>query len=483
MFHVEHTQVWPVAVIADKNYFIEGKGMLSIGLMSGTSMDGIDAALLETDGHSQIKELGSFAIDYAPAFKILLKAAEYAVKKTAETAIAQGINDKATILTAVAKDFDTLLNEYLRDLLQDASTTIVLKRQELFGYLNIALSFENIIQHSTLLHGQAVIALLEKTGYTSQQIDLVGCHGQTLFHRPSAGLSIIVCNGASLAEQTGIAVITDFRSCDIAAGGLGAPFAPLYHQALAVRDGKLPCAVVNCGGISNITIIADDQPENLIGFDCGPGNGLVDRLMRQRTGGQESMDKNGHYGQQGQVNAAVLAALYEKSLVHDGRNYFTLQPPKALDIGDMLLIPELDSLSIADACATLEAFTADSIVNSLRLLKSATPTSWILAGGGWHNPVILQQLTERLRQKLGPAVQIQTADAAGWNGQALEAQIFAYLAVRSLLNLPLSVPGTTRVPQPISGGHAHLPTTTLASLTTRQQLAKNPAVLTGYARC
>ncbi|MBY0544264.1 MAG: anhydro-N-acetylmuramic acid kinase, partial [Gammaproteobacteria bacterium] len=192
--------------------------------------------------------------------------------------------------------------------------------------------------------------------------------------------------------------------------------------------------------------------------DTGPGNGLIDKLIRQRTKGKEMMDTDGQYGARGRLDASVLAALYEKSIIKDGQNYFSTKPPKSLDIGDMVLIHELEQLSIEDAARTLEAFTADSIVRSLDLLDAnyPLPMTWIAAGGGWNNPVILAELEQRLKHRLGDSAIVQTAAQAGWNGHALEAQIFAYLAVRSLLNLPLSVPGTTNVPKPLSGGkHFH----------------------------
>ena len=322
---------------------------------------------------------------------------------------------------------------------------------------NNAITLDDVIQHSTELHIEAVKKLLSKTGYDAKQIDVIGYHGQALFHRPSIKKSIIVGNGQYMADVLGVTVVNDFRSRDVAAGGMGAPFAPLYHHALAIRDNLFPVAVVNCGGIANITFINDADERNLIGFDTGPGNGLIDRLIRQRSQGKESMDTDGRYGKRGQVNNDVLKALHEKALIKDGSNYFFTRPPKSLDIGDMQLISELDALSTEDACATLEAFTAETIVTSLQLVDMALPTDWVLAGGGWHNPVIRRELENRLRHRLGESVQIRTADEAGWNSQAMEAQLFAYLAVRSLQNKPLSMPGTTNVPEPLSGGQAYQP--------------------------
>jgi anhydro-N-acetylmuramic acid kinase len=236
----------------------------------------------------------------------------------------------------------------------------------------------------------------------------------------------------------------------------------LYHQAPAKRDNLIPLAVVNCGGIANITLIKNGEPESLVAFDTGPANGLIDRFIKQQTQGKECMDTDGKYGLQGMVNDEVLKLLFAEAIRKEGKNYFEMIPPKSLDINDMQLIPALHNLSLYDACATLEAFTAESIVKSLDLLKlekSEIPQTWVLVGGGWNNPVILRELKSRLKKYCGDTVKIYKAAEVGWNSQALEAQIFAYLAVRSLLGLPLSYPGTTRVPQPLTGGVLYTPKT------------------------
>jgi anhydro-N-acetylmuramic acid kinase len=370
--------------------------MLSIGLMSGTSMDGIDAALLQTDGEGLIVELGHVHLPYSLEVIQALKMAEQQAK-------------------AGQRDFA-------------AATPL-----------------------STHLHAEAVQALLNQTGHQASEIDVIGYHGQTVFHDAAQKISLQIGDGHLLARLTGIAVVNDFRQADLQAGGQGAPFAPVYHLYLAKRDGHLPLAVVNCGGIANITLIQDASLENLIGFDTGPGNGLIDSLVRQRTQNQQVMDRDGQYGGQGRVHQAVLDALFDKAILKHGENYFAKKPPKSLDIRDMHLIAELDALSIEDACATLEAFTAESIVRSLDHVDQPIPRHWILAGGGWYNPVILRELQQRLQAKLG-AVTIEAADAMGWNSQALEAQIFAHFAVRHLKHLPLTVPGTTGVSRPVTGG-------------------------------
>jgi anhydro-N-acetylmuramic acid kinase len=169
------------------------------------------------------------------------------------------------------------------------------------------------------------------------------------------------------------------------------------------------------------------------------------------------MDRDGQYGLHGRVHPEILEALFMQAIIKDQQNYFAKPPPKSLDIRDMHLIAELDDLSFEDACATLEAFTAEAIVRSLDFLDTdhPIPEHWVLAGGGWYNPVIRRELTVRLQSRLGPAVCIQTADEMGWNSQALEAQIFAHFALRRLKNLPLTVPATTGVSHPVTGGVIH----------------------------
>lgn len=446
---------------------MENQPFLSLGMMSGTSMDGIDAALLETDGSPQhIREIGHGSAAYPPPFRTLLKAAEYSIKKRAEEAIAVNTPDVDAILNNAQKNFLIDLQGYLRHELKLEESDINPTLQELSSYLypdhaKVPITLNAIIEHSTGLHAKLAEELLQKAGKSPQDVDVVGCHGQAFFHRPAAGVSIVLNNGKQLAHHLGITVVNDFRSNDVKAGGQGAPFAPLYHQALAMSDQKIPCAVINCGGIANVTFVTSDKATDLLGFDTGPGNGLIDRFVRQRTHGRENMDKDGRYGRRGIVNDEVLKLLYEKSLIKEAKNYFSMKPPKSLDIGDMTLIPELDQLSLEDGCATLEAFTADTIVHSLTFMKNPDliPQNWILAGGGWHNPVIRKQFELKLKQRVQGDVKVYLADEVGWNSQALEAQIFAYLAVRSLQNMPLSVPGTTGVACPLSGGAIFVPTT------------------------
>lgn len=443
--------------------------------MSGTSMDGIDVALLETDGSAEwLQERGHLGIDYDPRFKILLKAAEYALR------ICCGNIEQAKLyyLSAIKAYLNRInvLEEDYRHQLTELSAYLYGKKNA-----HQIITLDAVIEHSTDLHGTAVEKLLSITGYHAKQIDVIGYHGQTLFHQPSNKITVAVGDRQRLADRLGITVVNQFRQLDIAFGGQGAPLAPLYHQALAIRDNKIPVAVINCGGIANITLISNAHAQDLIAFDTGPGNGLIDELVRLRTQGKEQMDTDGKYGLQGKINVDLLNTLYQNAVFKDGYHYFSIKPPKSLDIGDIKLIPELlsPSCSLEDACATLEAFTADTIVTSVESINGSLPTHWILVGGGWKNPVIRQQLEIRLRQKLGSHLIILAAEQIGWHSQAIEAQIFAFLAVRSLRNKPLSVPGTTGVLKPVSGGHAYIPPTG-ATKAVADLIEKNPAVLHGY---
>ena len=433
--------------------------MMSIGLMSGTSMDGIEAALLETDGSPNLlRSLGHISEAYDPRFKILLKSAEYAVKKYEGNVEKAKIYYTEAIYAYIKAAFN--IPENTKTAIHIEQTILGLSRYlEGTNSPQLNITFDRIVEHATTLHARAVKKLLKAQKIKASQVDIIGYHGQTLFHNPARKISIVVGNGQPLAQELGITVVNDFRSRDIEAGGCGAPFAPLYHYALALRDNRVPIAIVNCGGISNISLILNGHEEDVLGFDTGPGNALIDRLVRLRTQGQENMDTDGQYGKQGRVDKTVLAQLFEKAIFKFDQNYLLKIPPKSLDYNDMVLIPELESLSLSDACATLEAFTAETIVNSLDLLSGnralALPKLWVLAGGGWHNPVILKALQDCLKLKLGTNLKICRADEIGWSNQAMEAEIFAYFAVRSLQNKPLSLPGTTGVPKPISGGRIY----------------------------
>lgn len=429
---------------AEKDTFV------SLGLMSGTSMDGIDAGLVSTDGEGMVKEIGDFSLRYDPEMKMLLKSAERAVRSAdgdlvrAESGFAAAaiayIGEASGLSAAEAERSFTELSRYIE------------------GKSGARASLSAVIARSTDLHARAVRGLLESSGYKPRQVDVIGYHGQTLFHRPKAGLTVQAGDGRRLADTVEIPVVYDFRSNDVRNGGEGAPFAPLYHAALARQIGLAPLVIANCGGIANITVVTG-RDEDLCAFDTGPGNALIDRFVKLRVG--KPCDEDGRYGLQGKVDERCLARLRATSLEQTGGgNYLDRLPPKSLDVNDMKLVPELEALSLQDGAATLEAFTAECIVDSLRFLEAKSievPRLWVVAGGGWKNPVIFRELSARLRARLGADLLVRHAGEVGWNGTALEAQIFAYLAVRALKGLPLSVPGTTGVPKPQSGGKLALP--------------------------
>ena len=420
---------------------------IAIGLMSGTSMDGIDAALIETDGQSHVQEMGHLSTSYTPYVRHLLKAAEAFVRQRSDTS-----HNPET------PDFERTFQDFLQNALGLSEKESWDHMGEVKNHFGLqTLTLPDVIRLSTELHKEAVHQLLETHHLQPHQVDVIGYHGQTLYHNPAQRMSVQIGDGQYLSSSTRIKVVNNFRIKDIQAGGQGAPFAPLYHQALAVRDGKLPLAVVNCGGISNITIIRDAEPTSLVSYDPGPGNSLVDQFVTLRTNGQLSMDIDGQFGRKGQINQGVLEELRKTAVRQNNANYLAVLPPKSLDIGDLRLIPALDGLSAEDGCTTLEVFTADTIVRSLDFVAPPYPKYWILAGGGWYNPVIKHALIELVRQRVGEDVIIEMADEAGWNNRALEAQIFAYLAVRHLNNLPTSYPATTGVSVPTVGGDLFFP--------------------------
>lgn len=417
----------------------------AIGLMSGTSMDGIDIALLKTDGTPHLLEsLHHDFFPYDARFSLLLKAAEYAVRQQ------RGAVESAKI------EFDVdggLLNNFLCQTLNLTDAVADYKLAELKTYLD-DLRLDNIINHSTELHIRAVERFLSDRGIDPQEVDVVGYHGQTLYHAPKDNQSIIVGNGQVLAARLGIPVVNNFRQNDINNGGQGAPFAPLYHQALISRDQiQRPAAVINCGGIANITIDVDGEPTSILGFDTGPGNALIDSIVRQKTQGLEQMDKDGQYAKQGELNQAALVDLINQSMPQD---FLKKPPPKSLDYGDIQVPASFSALSLEDACRTSAEFTAQTIVDSFDFAPGVTPNTVILAGGGWKNPIITTRLKALLSKKF-PGILIQQASEVGWHNDALEAEIFASFAVRSLKGLPLSYPNITGVSKALSGGNRHDP--------------------------
>src|SRR6266550_1205517 len=280
-------------------------------------------------------------------------------------------------------------------------------------------------------------ALLEKSGLKPGDVALLGFHGQTVLHRPAERRTWQIGDGAALARATGIAVVNEFRSADVAAGGQGAPFVPLYHLVLT-RKMERPLAVVNIGGVANLTYVG--ARGELIAFDTGPGNAALDDWAFAHTG--EPVDRDGKLAAKGRVNETVLAFMLNHPV-------FLQPPPKSLDRFDFPMAA-VEGLSGPDGAATLTAFTAAALARATEHLPQA-PKRWVICGGGRRNPVLMAELRARLTGE------VVSAEDAGWRGDFLEAEAFGYLAVRSVRGLPLSFPSTTGVPHPMRGGKLHTP--------------------------
>ncbi len=350
--------------------------IVAIGLMSGTSLDGIDAALITTDGVAIQSTGESLTVAYEPG-----------------------------------------LRGRLRDIL---------------GCRDRDARIDSIEQELTLAHAAAVRRLLDEAGLSAGDIGVVGFHGQTVMHAPEEGLTWQIGDGALLAAECGIDIVYDFRTADMKKGGEGAPLAPVYHRALA-RDLKRPLAVLNIGGVANVTWIGAD--DSLLAFDTGPGNALIDDWVMRLTGAPSDMD--GRLARAGEVDDAALAALMDN-------DYFDRVPPKSLDRNSFNsnLISEY---SDNDGAAILTAFTAASVARAAAHFP-APVHRWLITGGGRLNPALMAELSRRLD------VPVLPVEAAGWDGDALEAQAFAYMAARSLAGLPLSFPSSTGTRVPTSGG-------------------------------
>jgi len=352
----------------------------AIGMMSGTSMDGLDVAMIRTDGEDFVETVDMFLIPYEAGFQDLLK-------------MAVRTQDKEKIY-----------------------------------------ALENVL---TQMHATGIENLLLKTGMKRDDVDVIGMHGQTVLHEPDKGRTWQIGNGDLLAEMTGIPVVYDFRSADVGAGGEGAPLAPIYHRALAASLEK-PVVFLNIGGVSNITWM--NEKGDMLACDTGPGNALLDDWVKQKTG--EACDVDGKLAEAGSVDQTALTQL----LSHP---FFAEAPPKSLD-RDAFDPSCIQNLSVEDGAATLSAFTVEAIAKIADLLPE-TPRQWLVCGGGRHNHTLMKELAARLE------VPVNSVDDENIHGDILEAEAFAYMAVRHLEDLPISFPGTTGVTEPMTGGVLSLP--------------------------
>lgn len=348
--------------------------MRAIGMMSGTSLDGVDAAWIETDGVNIARTGIATTLHYEPDLRADLR-------------------KLLDLAPSLAPD-DPFLLAVERRLTED----------------------------------HAIAAAMLGRG-----ADVIGFHGQTILHAPDAGRTWQIGDAAYLAARTGTKVVYDFRSADVAAGGQGAPLVPLFHAALAAALPK-PLLIINIGGVANITYLGADGA--VLACDTGPGNGPLDDWVMRHTGA--AYDENGALAAAGLFRQDRLATLMSHP-------YFSQAMPKSLDrlTFSSLIGQATAGLSAADGAATLAAFTVAAIAAAP---LPAPPLRVLVAGGGRKNRNIMERLARAF------AVAVDPVEAVGWDGDALEAQCFGFLAVRSLMNLPLSLPGTTGVAAPMPGG-------------------------------
>jgi anhydro-N-acetylmuramic acid kinase len=377
-----------------------GKTMRALGLMSGTSMDGIDLALIETDGENRVERLGCSTVPYDARFRAELAAA---------LADAANLEDRSARPGCLAR----------------------------------------VEAELTDRHADAALQFMDTHGLQPPAVAVAGFHGQTVLHKVemvkpfgaaqlvsaevARTLTVQIGDGPRLASRIGIDVVYDLRAADAAAGGQGAPLAPVYHRALAAKLPERPVAVVNIGGVANVTWIGRDG--TLLAFDTGPGNALLDDWLLRHTG--RAVDAEGSTAARGRVDEDALLSL----LTHD---YFGQVPPKSLDRNAFDPGP-VRHLSLEDGAATLTAFTAASIARAREHFPQE-PSLWVICGGGRRNRTLMAKIAGGVESAVAPA------EAAGFDGDAVEAEAWAYMAVRSLQGWPISFPGTTGVPKPMTGG-------------------------------
>ncbi len=356
-------------------------------------MDGIDVALIKTDGQTVVVHGPSATFPYSDVFRDKLR---------------QSMIDSAGLDDRTARP----------------------------GCLT------DVEKELTDLHIGAVQSFLEQHDIAAASVDVLGFHGHTVWHQPPApeptdgsglGVTVQIGDGNRLATSLGIPVVFDMRASDVAAGGHGAPLVPVYHRALLTNVSQRPAAIVNVGGVANVTWVG--RYGELIAFDTGPGNALIDDFMRTNT--NQDCDYGGQFAARGQADDGMLFTL----LSHP---YFFESAPKSLDRNTFANI-ELKMQRQEDAVATLTTFTAETIARAVRLLPEE-PQLWVITGGGRKNRTMMQMLAERVENAVVPA------ELLDWPGDALEAEAWAFLAVRSLQELPLTFPGTTGVPHPVRGG-------------------------------
>lgn len=400
-----------------------------IGIMTGNSLDAVDAVITRFEGN-KIQDIAGHSIDIpapmAEGFRRL------------KQILSQNGGDIASASRMPELQFQKLHDSYIR------------------------------------LVAQTVNELTAKSGIAKNEIDAAGFHGQTCYHLPPSVAqkgqqpnTLQIGSGQMLSDLTDIPVAFDFRSDDLMNGGEAAPLAPVHNQHLA-RDlkakGILPLAFCNGGNTGNIAIVYDDK---VLGWDTGPFNHLVDFLIRTEKG--EFCDFDGKYGKHGKIIPALLRELFEHAAqTQNGDNFLLKSPPKSSDPAWYKIIPGLTDKKIpfADRVRTAEFFSAYIFAYTLRFSPAGTPDNFLVFGGGWNNPVIMEDFISLLRGKAevlpehqeiftkikNPQTKIEWSDKYDYNGKYMEARIFADMAKCLLAGEPFSYPETTGCKTPTVGG-------------------------------
>ena len=359
----------------------------SIGLMSGTSSDGIDASIIKSDGENEVNFIGNqfFPYDKKTRFKI------------------RSLKEKINLIHDIEKN---------------------------------KLEIESLEREITLLHAKTVDLIIKKYSIAKSRIDVVGFHGHTIFHSFKDKKTRQIGDGGLLSQLTNLNIINNFRENDIVNGGQGAPLVPIYHKLLQTKlKLKIPMVFINIGGISNLTFLGEGN--KILSLDSGPGNFLIDKILQLKSKNEIQFDKDGTIAFSGNIDKNILDSFLDDP-------YYESLPPKSLDVNDFNL-SSLRSLSLEDSITTLSELTSLTIVNALNFFN-ARPNEIILCGGGRKNKYIFERI-----KKLSN-IFVNNIDRYKIDGDFIESQAFAYLAIRSLLKKPISFPETTGVSKPTLGG-------------------------------
>ena len=359
----------------------------SIGLMSGTSCDGIDASVVESDGENEVHFIGNQFLPYEEKIKLKMM----------------------------------ILKEKI-------NSTLDLEKNKL--------EINTLERELTLLHAKIVNSVIKKHELEKSKINLIGFHGHTIFHNFKEKKTKQIGDARLLSQLTKLNVVNNFRENDINNGGQGAPLVPIFHKLLQEKFKlKSPILFVNIGGISNVTYI--DKDNKIVSLDTGPGNFLIDKILQLKSKNKIQFDKDGIIAFTGRVDKNILDSYLDDP-------YYEGLPPKSLDVNDFNLSP-LRSLSLEDSVATLSELTSLTIVNSLSFFN-VKPNEIILCGGGRNNKYIFERI------QILSNILINNIDKYGIDGDFIESQAFAYIAIRSFLKKPISFSETTGVLKPCTGG-------------------------------